>query len=204
MHHVKLLCVHHWPVFSNCPALLFVISLSRTRVSHILFPDEVVTQWCQWGDKSQECGMEQGRVSVSTLSGVAALVYLSSACDCKWSQFDGSSHAPHKDISYSSHNAVIDVLEPAGRYGDDSTVPISSKHSDMLTEFLSLCWHHQYLTAPSTNHMWGSSNTVHGYSILSHPHLHGFNSEHLLHISHCAEKDNWGQRGRLSLWIRRL
>lgn len=70
--------------------------------------------------------MEQGRVSVSTLSGAADLVYLSSARDYKRSHFDGSSHAPHKVISYSSHNAVSDILEPVGRYGDDSTVPFRS------------------------------------------------------------------------------
>lgn len=86
----------------------------------------MVTQWCQGGDKSQECGVEQSRVSVSALSGAADLVYLSSACDYKLSHFDGSSHAPHKGISYSSHNAVIDILEPVGRYGDNSTVPFSS------------------------------------------------------------------------------
>lgn len=69
--------------------------------------------------------MEQARVSVSTLSGAADLVYLSSACDYKRSHSDGSSRASHKDISYSSHNAVIDILEPVGRYGEDSTAPFS-------------------------------------------------------------------------------
>lgn len=111
------------------------------------------TMGVRWGDKSQECGAERSRASVSA-SGVAALVYLSSACDYKWSQFDGSSHAPHKDIPYSSHNAVIDVLEPVGRHGDDSTVPISSELSDMLTEFLSICRQHRYLTPPCTNHSY--------------------------------------------------
>lgn len=155
---MKICLIKEW---SNCPVLkiLFaVVSLPSTCVNHILFSHEVVTQWCQWGDKSQECGVEQSRVSVSNLSGAAALVYLSSACDYKWSQFDGSSHAPHRDISYSSHNAVIDILEPVGCDGDDSTVPISSKHPDMLTEFLSLCRQHRYLTPPSTNHMWGTSS----------------------------------------------
>lgn len=119
-------------------------------------------KWCQRGDKSQECGVEQSRVSVSTLSAAAAPLYLSSACDYKWSQFDGSSHAAHGDISYSSHNAVIDILEPVGRHGDDSTAPISRKHSDMLTEFLSLCRRHQYLTPPRTNHTWGAWRSVVG------------------------------------------
>lgn len=52
------------------------------------------------GDKSQDCGVEPGRVSVSTLSGAAALDYLSSAWDHKWSQFDGSGHILHRDISF--------------------------------------------------------------------------------------------------------
>lgn len=104
--------------------------------------------------------LERSRVSISTLSEAAALVYLSSACNYKWSQFDGWSHAPHRNISYPSHNAVIDVLESVERFGDDSTVPISSKHSDTLTEFLSLCGLHQYLTPPTTNQMWGTSYTI--------------------------------------------
>lgn len=124
-----------------------------------------MTQWCQRGDKSQGCGVGQSWVSVSALSEAAALVYLSSACNYKWSQFDGSSNAPHRDISYSSHNAVIDVLEPVGRYGDDSTVPISSERSDIPTEFL-LRRQHQYLTPPRTNHMWGTSYAMHGGNIV--------------------------------------
>lgn len=128
-------------------------------ISHITF-----SPWCsdtmvsvRWQitrmwRRAKQCG-----VSVSTLSGAASLVYLSSACDYKWSQFDGSSHALHGDISYSSHNAVIDISEPVVLHGDDSTVSISSKHSDMLTEILSLGWQHQYLTLPNTNHTWGNT-----------------------------------------------
>lgn len=104
--------------------------------------------------------LEQSQVSVSTLSEAAALVYLFCACNYKWSQFDGSSHAPHRAISYPSHNAVIDVLESVGHFGDDSTVPISGKLSDTLTEYLSLHWQHQYLTPPTTNQMWGPTYAV--------------------------------------------
>lgn len=105
----------------------------------------------RWQITGRWCG--RSRVSVSTLSGAAAWVYLSSACNYKWSQFDGSSHAPHRDISYSSHNAVIDVLEPVGRHRHDSTGPISSKSSDILTGSLSLRRQRQYLTPLSTNHL---------------------------------------------------
>jgi len=112
-----------------------------------------MTQWCQRqrGDKSRGCGVEWRRVFVSTLSGVAALHYLSAACNHKWSQFDGSNHASLRDISYSSHNAVIDILEPAGCNADDSTLPISSKHSAMLTEFSPLWQRSQYLMSAVQN-----------------------------------------------------
>lgn len=59
---------------------------------------------------------------------------------------DGSSHTPHKDVSYSSHNAVTVVLEPVGGLGDDGPLPISSQRSDALTGFLSVCPQHQCVT----------------------------------------------------------
>lgn len=52
-------------------------------------------------------------------------VYLFSACDRNWSHFDDLSHAPPKDISYSIHNAVVDILELVGRCDDDNTLPLS-------------------------------------------------------------------------------